>query len=236
MASRRSRRLVLIFTLLLLTNATLVAPALTPNLPAAVIPTVTGAPQAPPPATTAPAATTPNPPPATTQPTTPAPTTPAPPPPTQPPQPTPTTPNQPTNTPNPGTTKDQPPNPPAGSTSTKGTRITTVTTAEPNGNVVTLTLTTTTDGIPTDEAVPTDGASADPGPNKSEGGGGSSGNVITAVAVVGGAVVAAAFGIWIFRKWKLSPSRGFKEKIQPVDFSPRSHESDTMFLRELNEP
>ncbi|RIA85717.1 hypothetical protein C1645_781256, partial [Glomus cerebriforme] len=59
------------------------------------------------------------------------------------------------------------------------------------------------------------------------------GNVVTAAIVVGTVVVAAAIGIWIFRKWKLSPSRNFKEKIQPVNFTPRSHESDTVFLREL---
>lgn len=65
----------------------------------------------------------------------------------------------------------------------------------------------------------------------------SSGNVVTAAIVVGVVVIVSALGIWIFRKWKLSPSRDFKEKIQPVDFSPsRDHNSDTVFLRELNEP
>ncbi|CAG8556589.1 4544_t:CDS:2, partial [Cetraspora pellucida] len=65
----------------------------------------------------------------------------------------------------------------------------------------------------------------------------SSTSIITAAIVVGTVVVAAAIGIWIFRKWKLTPSRNFKEKIQPVvDFGPRSAESDEMFLRGLHEP
>jgi len=73
--------------------------------------------------------------------------------------------------------------------------------------------------------------------NGGGGGGGVSGaNAVTAGIVLGSVVVAAAIGIWIFRKWKLSPSRNFKEKIQPVDFAPRSHESDTVFLRQLHEP
>jgi hypothetical protein len=41
--------------------------------------------------------------------------------------------------------------------------------------------------------------------------------------------------LFFFFKKKINkqPSRNFKEKIQPVA---RSQESDTMFLRELNEP
>ncbi|CAG8616268.1 3255_t:CDS:2 [Paraglomus occultum] len=135
---------------------------------------------------------------------------------------------------NPGPTTSNTPAP----TSTKGppkTQVITSVSSNADGGVVTLTLTTTTDPVSTDDPTATGGANPNNSNAKGQEGG-SNTNVVTAAIVVGTVVVAAAFGIWIFRKWKLSPSRGFKEKIQPVDFSPRSHESDTMFLRELNEP
>ncbi|KAK9659872.1 hypothetical protein K7432_018352 [Basidiobolus ranarum] len=58
---------------------------------------------------------------------------------------------------------------------------------------------------------------------------------------VGVVVVLSAVGIWIFRKWKLSPSRNFKAKLRNNDhFLPPTHsildtESNTVFLRELND-
>ncbi|ORX90746.1 hypothetical protein K493DRAFT_339795 [Basidiobolus meristosporus CBS 931.73] len=66
----------------------------------------------------------------------------------------------------------------------------------------------------------------------------------TGIAVgvsVGVAAVLSAIGIWIFRKWKLSPSRNFRARLRNNDhFKPPTHsilerESNTVFLRELNE-
>ncbi|KAI1295252.1 Methyltransferase-like protein 7B [Mortierella claussenii] len=59
----------------------------------------------------------------------------------------------------------------------------------------------------------------------------------TAGIVVGSVVVAAAIGIWVFRKWKLSPSRDFQTKIRGDDFTdyPRTYESDTVHLRQLGD-
>ncbi|KAF9543857.1 hypothetical protein EC957_000391 [Mortierella hygrophila] len=62
-------------------------------------------------------------------------------------------------------------------------------------------------------------------------------NLATAGIVVGSVVVAAAIGIWVFRKWKLSPSRDFQRKIGGDDYQdyPRTYESDTVFLRNLGD-
>ncbi|KAG0325697.1 hypothetical protein BGZ99_000287 [Dissophora globulifera] len=66
---------------------------------------------------------------------------------------------------------------------------------------------------------------------------GSTSNLATAGIVVGSVIVAAAIGIWVFRKWKLSPSRDFQSKIRGDDYQdyPRSYESDTVFLRNLGD-
>lgn len=50
-------------------------------------------------------------------------------------------------------------------------------------------------------------------------------------------MVVAAIGIWVFRKWKLSPSDDFQTKIRGDDYQdyPRSYESDTVFLRNLGD-
>ncbi|KAF9574247.1 Eukaryotic translation initiation factor 6 [Mortierella alpina] len=80
-------------------------------------------------------------------------------------------------------------------------------------------------------------STATPSPSPKDGGGTS--NLATAGIVVGAIVVAAAIGIWIFRKWKLSPSRDFQSKIRGDgdDYQdyPRSYESDTVFLRNLGD-
>ncbi|CAI2167484.1 1869_t:CDS:2 [Funneliformis geosporum] len=100
-------------------------------------------------------------------------------------------------------------------------------------NPITITsLTTVSGGTATGPPIPKKAKGANQNTESSDSGG----NVITAAIVVATVVVCAAIGIWIFRKWKLTPSRNFKEKIQPVNFAPRTHESDTVFLRELNEP
>jgi len=132
-------------------------------------------------------------------------------------------PQPPKDNPQPPKNNDQPKNQP------KNGGTITITSSDP-GNVVTITSFSTSVGPVTQPPAkkPNQTAPAD----DSSGGG----SVVTAAIVVGTVVVAAAIGIWIFRKWKLSPSRNFKEKIQPVNFTPRTHESDTMFLRELNEP
>ncbi|KAF9190643.1 hypothetical protein BGZ51_008390 [Haplosporangium sp. Z 767] len=61
--------------------------------------------------------------------------------------------------------------------------------------------------------------------------------LVTAGIVVGSVVVAAAIGIWVFRKWKLSPSRDFQSKIRGDDYSdyPRTYESDTVHLRQMDQ-
>ncbi|KAL1914378.1 uncharacterized protein VTP21DRAFT_8958 [Calcarisporiella thermophila] len=88
---------------------------------------------------------------------------------------------------------------------------------------------------PPSEALPGPTAAAQQVQPKDDGSGG---QLVTAGIAIGCVVVAAAIGIWIFRKWKLSPSRDFKEKIQGGGnpFRQRTHESDTVFLRELQEP
>ncbi|KAF9964132.1 hypothetical protein BGZ70_006899, partial [Mortierella alpina] len=64
-------------------------------------------------------------------------------------------------------------------------------------------------------------------------------SLATVGIVIGAVVVAAAIGIWIFRKWKLSPSRDFQSKIRGDgdDYQdyPRGYESDTVFLRNLGD-
>ncbi|KAL1919608.1 uncharacterized protein VTP21DRAFT_1539 [Calcarisporiella thermophila] len=65
-----------------------------------------------------------------------------------------------------------------------------------------------------------------------------SGNqLVTAGIALGCVIGAAAIGIWVFRKWKLSPSRNFKEKINTgMQYRERTQETDTAFLRELQQP
>ncbi|KAL1923961.1 uncharacterized protein VTP21DRAFT_6996 [Calcarisporiella thermophila] len=55
---------------------------------------------------------------------------------------------------------------------------------------------------------------------------------------VGCAVLAAGIGIYIFRKWKLSPSRSFKDKFLPEDsyHFEGTREKDPSYLRNLKEP
>ncbi|KAF9944316.1 hypothetical protein BGZ65_012247, partial [Modicella reniformis] len=79
-------------------------------------------------------------------------------------------------------------------------------------------------------------ASPTPTNNKESTSGGGA-KLATAGIVVGSVVVAAAIGIWVFRKWKLSPSRDFQSKIRGDDYQdyPRSYESDTVFLRNLGD-
>ncbi|KAF9958666.1 hypothetical protein BGZ70_009120 [Mortierella alpina] len=65
-----------------------------------------------------------------------------------------------------------------------------------------------------------------------------SGNKLaTAGIVVASVVVAAAIGIWVFRKWKLSPSRDFQSKIRGDEYSdyPRNYDSDTLHLRNIGD-
>ncbi|KAG9320293.1 hypothetical protein KVV02_008059 [Mortierella alpina] len=65
-----------------------------------------------------------------------------------------------------------------------------------------------------------------------------SGNKLaTAGIVVASVVVAAAIGIWVFRKWKLSPSRDFQSKIRGDEYSdyPRNYDSDTLHLRNMGD-
>ncbi|KAL1925242.1 uncharacterized protein VTP21DRAFT_125 [Calcarisporiella thermophila] len=62
------------------------------------------------------------------------------------------------------------------------------------------------------------------------------GQLMTAGIAIGCVVVAAAIGIWVFRKWKLSPSRSFREKVYGNDspgWSARSKDMDKEFLRQL---
>ncbi|GJJ75343.1 hypothetical protein EMPS_07701 [Entomortierella parvispora] len=56
--------------------------------------------------------------------------------------------------------------------------------------------------------------------------------------IVGSVVVAAAIGIWVFRKWKLSPSRDFQSKIRGDDYTdyPRGYENDSVHLRNMESP
>ncbi|KAG0203374.1 hypothetical protein BGX28_004297 [Mortierella sp. GBA30] len=99
--------------------------------------------------------------------------------------------------------------------------------ATTGGTVQTSSAATATSGAPTTTQTP----------NKEDSKTGAS--LATAGIVVGAIVVAAAIGIWIFRKWKLSPSRDFQSKIRGDgdDYQdyPRSYESDTVFLRNLGD-
>ncbi|KAF9361427.1 hypothetical protein BGX34_007137 [Mortierella sp. NVP85] len=63
-------------------------------------------------------------------------------------------------------------------------------------------------------------------------------NAPTIAVIVGSVIVAAGIGIWVFRKWMLSPSRDFQSKIRGDDYTdyPRSYESDTVHLRPLDQP
>ncbi|KAF9403269.1 hypothetical protein BGZ94_004665 [Podila epigama] len=75
-----------------------------------------------------------------------------------------------------------------------------------------------------------------PAENKSDKSGSTS-QLATAGIVVASVVVAAAIGIWVFRKWKLSPSRDFQSKIRGDDYTdyPRNYENDTVYLRNLDQ-
>lgn len=81
-------------------------------------------------------------------------------------------------------------------------------------------------------ASPTASAAADSGSGPSPVGR----SVIIVIAVVGGVFVMAFLSFQVYRKWRLAPSSRFEEKLQPIDFAPRHHQSDTVFFRELNEP
>ncbi|KAG0197937.1 hypothetical protein BGX28_008569, partial [Mortierella sp. GBA30] len=61
--------------------------------------------------------------------------------------------------------------------------------------------------------------------------------VYTAAIVVASVVIAAAIGIWVFRKWKLSPSRDFQSKIRGDEYSdyPRNYDADTVHLRNMGD-
>ncbi|KAF8944415.1 hypothetical protein BGZ47_004247 [Haplosporangium gracile] len=81
--------------------------------------------------------------------------------------------------------------------------------------------------------------SISPTPTQSQKDTGSSTQLATAGIVVGAVVVAAAIGIWVFRKWKLSPSRDFQSKIRGDEYAdtdyPRSYENDTVRLHHMND-
>ncbi|KAL1921556.1 uncharacterized protein VTP21DRAFT_11272 [Calcarisporiella thermophila] len=67
----------------------------------------------------------------------------------------------------------------------------------------------------------------------------SGGQLMTAGIAIGCVVVAAGIGIFIFRKWKLSPSNRFKDKMRGSDAGfgfTRSRKSNADFLRELQDP
>ncbi|KAF9989545.1 hypothetical protein BGZ75_006092 [Mortierella antarctica] len=66
----------------------------------------------------------------------------------------------------------------------------------------------------TTEAVPTSSSDAALKPSDSSSEGGTNKTGITIGVAIGSVVVAAGIGVWIFRKWKLSPSRQFKTKIR----------------------
>ncbi|KAF9970924.1 hypothetical protein BGZ73_006204 [Actinomortierella ambigua] len=74
-------------------------------------------------------------------------------------------------------------------------------------------------------------------PPKETGGSSSTDTLRTVAIVVGAVIIAAAIGIWVFRKWKLSPSRDFQSKIRGDDYQdyPRPYENDTMHLRNLGD-
>ncbi|KAL1922877.1 uncharacterized protein VTP21DRAFT_9253 [Calcarisporiella thermophila] len=67
----------------------------------------------------------------------------------------------------------------------------------------------------------------------------SGGQLMTAGIAIACVVVAAGIGIFVFRKWKLSPSRRFKEDRLGDEPTPaytmRSKETDSDFLRHLQE-
>ncbi|KAF9310837.1 hypothetical protein BGZ91_006983 [Linnemannia elongata] len=94
-----------------------------------------------------------------------------------------------------------------------------------SSTTLSVTATTTTTISPTPSQAPKDS--------------GSSAQLATAGIVVGAVVVAAAIGIWVFRKWKLSPSRDFQSKIRGDDYAdtdyPRSYENDTVRLHHMND-
>ncbi|KAG0044706.1 hypothetical protein BGZ83_010073, partial [Gryganskiella cystojenkinii] len=155
-------------------------------------------------------------PPATTQPTVPVVTTAAP-------SPTTTQPPPPVTTDHPVTT--QPPQPPATTTADGG-----------KGTTNTRTRVSSTGSLPSSSSV---SGTIPPLPSttKESDGPSSGSSLATAGIVVGSIVVAAAIGIWVFRKWKLSPSREFQSKINGDDYTdyPRSYESDAVFLRNLGD-
>ncbi|KAF9920303.1 Methyltransferase-like protein 7B [Linnemannia zychae] len=74
---------------------------------------------------------------------------------------------------------------------------------------------------------------------KTETGTTSNNKLATAGIVVAAVVVAVAIGIWVFRKWKLSPSRDFQSKIRGDEYTdndyPRSYENDTVRLHQMGD-
>lgn len=67
---------------------------------------------------------------------------------------------------------------------------------------------------PATEPVPTSSSDTALKPSGSSSEGDTNKTGITIGVAIGSVVVAAAIGVWIFRKWKLSPSRQFKSKIR----------------------
>ncbi|KAF9115616.1 Methyltransferase-like protein 7B [Mortierella sp. AM989] len=129
------------------------------------------------------------------------------------------------------TTTAPPPQPSNNSTSTQASTSaqtsSAATTAKPRTSSIastTLPTSATTSATPTNT----------PAPEKS----GDNTGLATAGIVVGSVIVAAAIGIWVFRKWKLSPSRDFQSKIRGDDYNdyPRTYESDSMHLRPMDQP
>ncbi|KAK3844632.1 MAG: hypothetical protein J3R72DRAFT_437621 [Linnemannia gamsii] len=180
---------------------TVVPPTTEPTVP--TVPPTTTDPTTPPPVTTDPT----TPPPVTTDPTTPPPVTtdPTTPPPvtTDPTTPPPVT-TDPT-TPPPVTTPEPTPEP--GTTTTTKKRTTTTTTSSSSRGEHT--------NPGPGPATSTSDGSTKPSNTASSGSTSSSNKTgITIGVVVGAIVIAGGIGVWVFRKWKLSPSRQFKSKIR----------------------
>ncbi|KAF9921404.1 hypothetical protein FBU30_008606 [Linnemannia zychae] len=182
-----------------------VPPTTTPPTSDSVPPSTTTEPTVSPPTTTEPTVpptTEPTTPPTTTDPTTPPPTT----------EPTiPPTTIEPT-TPPPTTEPTVPPTtepttePTSKTKSTSKTKPTTSSSSSRGGH-------TKTDS---DHATSTSNNVVKPSDTSSSGGETSSSNkaAVTIGVVVGAVVICGGIGVWVFRKWKLSPSRQFKSKIR----------------------
>ncbi|KAG0297974.1 hypothetical protein BGZ98_000351 [Dissophora globulifera] len=119
------------------------------------------------------------------------------------------------------------------------TTLTTVSTAAPTTITTTLSEGPKTTRITTSTSfsLTLTTTSTAPTSTPTEASGSGSTNLATAGIVVGSVVVAAAIGIWVFRKWKLSPSRDFQSKIRGDEYTdyPRTYESDTVHLRQLGD-